>query len=77
MDNSITIVLDNRDLLSGVCGANDGNLKALEGHLGGRIAARGNEIRVQGGDETASRRFRSMIDSLAAAVKNGELPSPE
>ncbi|MDR2376301.1 MAG: PhoH family protein [Treponema sp.] len=77
MDDSITIVLDSRDLLSGVCGANDGNLKVLEGQLGGHIAARGNEIRFQGGDKTASRRFRSMIDSLVAAVKEGELPSPE
>jgi phosphate starvation-inducible PhoH-like protein len=77
MDDSITIVLDSRDLLSGVCGANDGNLRVLEGHLGGRIAARGNEIRFLGGDEAASRRFRTMIDSLVAAVREGELPSPE
>jgi phosphate starvation-inducible PhoH-like protein len=77
MDDSITIVLASRDVLSGVCGANDGNLKVLEGHLGGRIAARGNEIRFQGGDETASRQFRTMIDSLIAAVKEGESPSPE
>ncbi|MDR0452414.1 MAG: PhoH family protein, partial [Treponema sp.] len=62
---------------SGVCGANDGNLKALEGQLGGRIAARGNEIRFRGGDEAASRRFRSVMDNLVAAVKAGELPSPE
>jgi phosphate starvation-inducible PhoH-like protein len=77
MDDSITIVLDSRDLLSGVCGANDGNLKALEGHLGGRIAARGNEIRFQGGGEDASRRFRLVMDGLVAAVREGELPSPE
>jgi phosphate starvation-inducible PhoH-like protein len=77
MDDGITIVLDNRELLSGVCGANDGNLKALEGRLGGRIAARGNEIRFQGGGEAASRRFRAVMDNLIAAVKEGEFPSPE
>jgi phosphate starvation-inducible PhoH-like protein len=77
MDDSITIVLDSRELLSGVCGANDGNLRVLENQLGGRIAARGNEIRFQGGDGAAARRFRSMMDSLVAAVKEGELPSPE
>ncbi|GHV81798.1 phosphate starvation protein PhoH [Spirochaetia bacterium] len=77
MDDSITIVLDSRDVLSGVCGANDGNLRVLEGSLGGRIAARGNEIRFDGADGAGVRRFKTMIDSLIAAVKEGESPSPE
>jgi phosphate starvation-inducible PhoH-like protein len=77
LEDSITIVLDNREVLSGVCGANDGNLKVIEGSLGGRIAARGNEIRLEGVDETAVRRFRTMIDSLIAAVREGENPSPD
>ncbi|MDR3343556.1 MAG: PhoH family protein [Treponema sp.] len=77
MEDSITIVLDNRDILSGVCGANDGNLKVIEGSLGGRIAARGNEIRLEGVDETGVRRFKSMMDSLIAVVRKGENPSPE
>jgi phosphate starvation-inducible PhoH-like protein len=77
LDDSITIVLDSRDVLSGVCGANDGNLKVIEGSLGGRIAARGNEIRLEGVDEAGARRFRMMIDSLIAAVREGESPSPE
>jgi phosphate starvation-inducible PhoH-like protein len=69
--------LDSREVLSGVCGANDGNLRVLEGKLGGRIAARGNEIRFEGVDEEGVRRFKTMIDSLIAAVKEGENPSPE
>ncbi|GHT77670.1 phosphate starvation protein PhoH [Spirochaetia bacterium] len=77
MDDSITIVLDSRDVLSGVCGANDGNLRVLEGSLGGRIAARGNEIRFEGADGAGVRRFKTMIDSLIAAVKEGESPSPD
>ena len=77
MDDSITIVLDDRDILSGVCGANDGNLKAIEGSLGGRIAARGNEIRLEGADEDGVRRFKALIDNLIAMVRNGENPSPE
>ena len=77
MSDSITIVLDNRDILSGVCGANDGNLKAMEGTLGGRIAARGNEIRLEGTDGEGVKRFKSVIDSLIALVKEGENPSPE
>jgi phosphate starvation-inducible PhoH-like protein len=77
LDDSITIVLDSRDVLSGVCGANDGNLKVLEGSLGGRIATRGNEIRLEGVDEAGRRRFKTMMDNLITAVREGESPSPE
>jgi len=77
LDDSITIVLDNRDILSGICGANDGNLKAIEGSLGGRIAARGNEIRLEGADDDGIRRFRMLMDNLITMVKEGEYPSPE
>ena len=77
LDDSITIVLDNPDILSGVCGANDGNLKVIEGSLGGRIAARGNEIRLEGADDDGARRFRTLIDNLIALVREGENPSPE
>jgi phosphate starvation-inducible PhoH-like protein len=77
MEDSITIVLDSGDLLSGVCGANDGNLKVIEGSLGGRIAARGNEIRLEGSNEAGVRHFKTMMDNLIAVVREGETPSPE
>ena len=77
MDDSITIVLDNRDILSGVCGANDKNLKVIEGSLGGRITARGNEIRLEKADGEGIKRFRTLMDNLIALVENGENPSPE
>jgi len=77
LDDSITIVLDDRDVLSGVCGANDGNLKVIEGSLGGRIATRGNEIRLEGADDNGVRRFKTLMDSLIALVQEGENPSPE
>ena len=77
MDESITIVLDDQDVLSGVCGVNDRNLRALEGTLGGRIATRGNEIRLEGAGGDELRRFKTVIDSLIAIVRTGENPSPE
>ena len=77
MEEGITIAFDNRELLSGICGANDGNLRIIEGSLGGYITARGNEIHFEGRDEAGVKRFRSMIDNLVAAVKEGEEPSPE
>ena len=76
LDDSITIVLDNHELLSGVCGANDGNLKLIEGALGGRITARGNEIRLQGAGLNGRERFKSVMDNLIAVVRDGEQPSP-
>jgi len=77
MDDSVTIVLDSNDLLSGICGANDGNLKVMEESLGGRIAARGNEIRLDGVDQAGVLRFKTMMDNLISIVKEGEIPSPE
>ena len=77
MEDSITIVLDSGDMLSGICGVNDGNLKVMEGSLGGRITARGNEIRLEGLDEAGLRRFKGMMDNLIGLVREGETPSPE
>ncbi len=77
MDDSITIILDNRELLSGVCGSNDDNLKIMEETLRGRIAIRGNELRLEGADEPSLKRFRMMMDSLIDTVRSGENPSPE
>jgi phosphate starvation-inducible PhoH-like protein len=76
----ITSVLDNQDILSRVCGANDANLKAIETVLGGRVSARGNEVRflpVEGAEEESFARFKLVMDSLIAAARAGEVPAPE
>ena len=77
MEDSITIVLDNQDILSGVCGANDGNLRVIEGSLGGRVAAMGNEIRFDRTDDEGVKRFKTVMDKLITLVRDGENPSPE
>jgi len=77
MEEGITIVLDNNEILSGVCGVNDQNLKAIAGLLGGRIHTRGNEISLTGVDEAGQDRFKTVIDSLINAVKEGDIPSTE
>ena len=77
MEESITIVLDNNEILSGVCGVNDQNLKVIAGMLGGRIHTRGNEISLSVVDKAARRRFNTVIDKLIEAVKEGEYPSAE
>ena len=77
MEEEITIALDNRELLSCICGANDGNLRIIENSLGGFITARGNEIHFEGRNEIGVKRFRTMMDSLISVVQDGESPSPE
>jgi len=77
LEDGITIAFDNRELLSGICGANDGNLKIIEGSLGGFITARGNEIHFESQDETAQLRFKTMMDNLITRIEEGEYPSPE
>jgi len=76
LEEGITIALDDRELLSGICGANDGNLRIIEESLGGHITARGNEIHFEG-DSFSVKHFKSMIDNLITVVKEGEEPSPD
>jgi phosphate starvation-inducible PhoH-like protein len=71
------VVFDDTDVLARVCGANDGNLKAVEAKIGGRVFARGNEIRMEGADEGGIARFKAVMNGLADAARNGECPSPE
>ena len=77
MEEGITIAFDNKELLYGICGANDGNLRIMESSLGGLITARGNEIHFEGRDETGVKRFRVIMENLITAVKQGEELSPE
>jgi phosphate starvation-inducible PhoH-like protein len=77
LEDGITIAFENKELLSGICGANDGNLRVIEGTLGGFITARGNEIHFTGKDKTGIKRFRTMMDNLITAVNEGEQPSAD
>ncbi|MDR3325678.1 MAG: PhoH family protein [Spirochaetaceae bacterium] len=77
MDDSVTIVLDDGELVSGVCGTNDGNLKAIEGSLGCKVAVRGNELRPVGLDAAGAEKFKILMGNLIEAVREGETPTPE
>jgi len=76
LEEGITIAFDDRELLCGICGANDGNLRIIEGSLGGYITARGNEIHYEG-DLQSVKRFRILMDNLINAVKEGDHISPD
>ena len=77
MEEGITIAFDDRELLSGVCGVNDGNLRIIESSIGGLITARGNEIHFESHDETSVKRFKKMLDYLIATIEDGEQLSPD
>jgi phosphate starvation-inducible PhoH-like protein len=77
LETGITIVLDNNEILSRVCGVNDQNLKVIAGSLGGQICTRGNEIFFTGSDQRGISRFKTVIDNLVHAVREGEAPSTE
>jgi len=72
----ITIAFDDKELLSVICGANDGNLKVIEGSLGGYIAAKGNEIYFEG-NPSAVTNFKTMMDNLITAVEEGDHPTAD
>ena len=77
MEDGITIALETRELLSGICGANDDNLRVLEGSLGGFITARGNEIHFESREKDSVKRFGVIMDSLITSVKQGVEPSAD
>jgi len=77
LEDGLTIIFDNRELLSSICGANDGNLRIIEGSLGGFITAKGNEIHFESREVNGVKRFKSMMDNLITTVKEGEHPSAE
>jgi len=83
LDDSFTIVLENRDLLGSVCGPNDGNLKALSSSLGLRVDVWGNEIRMSGLAEAEAEksrqveRVRELVDGLIDAAREGVAPDAD
>ncbi|MCL2765370.1 MAG: PhoH family protein [Treponema sp.] len=77
MEDRITFVLENTEVLGGICGANDRNLRVMEESLGGVITARGNEIHFECQDKNGIRRFRTMMNNLVTAINEGDSPSAE
>ncbi len=73
----LTVVLDDKDVLSRVCGANDSNLKILETETGACVTARGNEIYAVCADTAVLERFKAALSALSALAESGESPSTE
>jgi len=57
-------VLEDRAVLSSLCGANDENLRVFETYLGAPVICRGNEVTVLTSDQAVYKKFQKLIDTL-------------
>ncbi len=73
MEDSYTIILDDKQILSAICGANDNNLPHIEKFVGAPIVCRGNELGVLSSDRDLHTKFKNFIDEIlkSSEIKNG------
>lgn len=64
MDSGYTIVVDDSEVLSALCGANDRNLRSIEEYLGAALVTRGNELTVASEDADVCRKFQTLMDRI-------------
>ena len=62
MSNNFTIVLEDHQLLQGICGANDLNTNAIQVSMGVQVFTRGNEIILDSSDPEKQSIFKKLID---------------
>lgn len=72
MNTEYTIVLQNNDVLSRVCGTNDSNLKLIENHLGIPVFTRGNEIFIDSGEPEIQQEFKFIIDRITDEISESD-----
>lgn len=64
MHTGYTIVVNNQDTLSSICGSNDTNLQIIEDYLGVPVYSIGNELTVASSDNEVCRKFQDLVDKL-------------
>jgi phosphate starvation-inducible protein PhoH and related proteins len=77
VDGTVGIVLEKTSVLADLCGANDYNLRVMEGLLGNRIFCRGNELFLDTEDESARELFRLLVERLVESMAEGLAPGPD
>ncbi len=75
--NSESIVLENTDLLSEICGVNDYNLSIMGDLLGARVLSRGNELFIDSDDTDIQSLFSSLVEALAKSIAGGLPATPD
>ncbi len=77
MTSHYIIVIDNRNILQGICGPNDSNLLAIQKHMKIDVFTHGNEIILNSEDKFKQETFKNLIDSLIEHYNIGHTPDPE
>ena len=73
----MTIVLEDRDVLTDLCGVNDENLKIIEALLQERVFSKGNELFFLSEDREKQEIFRNIIAQLEDHAQTGHHPGPD
>ena len=76
MSNSLTIVLEDHQKLTDMCGVNDENLKTLENLTGARVYTRGNELYIDSDEGRNKAFFKEIITKLQEYQANGRIIDP-
>ena len=77
MAEDLAVVIDDSEVLSGLCGPNDTHLAIMEELLGHPVRSRGNEIHLEGASQKDQSLFNSLIDSLAVMIRSGRRITPD
>ncbi len=73
----MTIVLEDRNVLTDLCGVNDENLKIIETLLGEQVFSKGNELFLLSDDEEKQQLFKNIIQRLEDHMHTGRQPNPD
>lgn len=77
LENEYIIVLSDPDVLSGVCGTNDSNLRLIEKYLGVPVFSRGNEISIADSSDETRQKFKFIIDRITDEIADGASSSAD
>jgi len=71
LGKSLTIVLEDHEKLTEMCGVNDENLKTIENMVGSKVYSRGNEIHFDSDDSDKQSLFRKIIGNIQKYQQEG------
>jgi len=77
MESDMTVVIQDAQTLSAICGINDDNLRVMEELIESRILSRGNELSIAGTDKGKEEIFVRMLSAIEEQVKRGRTAGPE
>ncbi len=77
MSKTLTIALEDEQLLREICGANDVVTTAIQDSLGEQVYTRGNELILGSSNQQKQDIFKALVDQLIQHYKEGHKPDPQ